>query len=71
VVVATTVKYFLVLWLVATLVNMWIGVNKAGYSVKDEAPIALLVFAAAWCNAVHVPYSILSEFRHEKTNESC
>jgi hypothetical protein len=44
-VVATTVKYFLALWLVATLVNMWVGVNKAGYSVKAEAPVALLVFA--------------------------
>ena len=43
--VATAVKCFLVFWLVATLVNMWVGVNKAGYSVKDEAPVALLVFA--------------------------
>ena len=42
---ATTIKYFLVLWLAATLVNMWVGVSKAGYSIKDEAPIALLVFA--------------------------
>jgi len=44
-VVATTIKCFLLLWLVATLVNMWVGVSKAGYSIKDEAPIALLVFA--------------------------
>ena len=44
-VVATTIKWFLVLWLVATLVNMWVGVSKAGYSIKDEAPVALLVFA--------------------------
>ena len=44
-VVATTIKYFLVFWLVATLVNMWVGVNKAGYSVKDEASVAPLVFA--------------------------
>ena len=44
-VVATTIKYFLVLWLAATLVNMWVGVSKAGYSIKDEAPVALLVFA--------------------------
>ena len=44
-VVATTIKYFIVLWLVATLVNMWVGVNKDVYSVKDEAPVALLVFA--------------------------
>ena len=43
--VATTIKRFLVLWLVATLVNMWVGISKAGYSVKDEAPVALLVFA--------------------------
>jgi hypothetical protein len=26
-VVATTIKYCLVLWLVATLVNMWVGVS--------------------------------------------
>jgi hypothetical protein len=44
-VIATTIKYFLVLWLVATLVNMWVGVSQAGYSIKDEAPVALLVFA--------------------------
>ena len=44
-VVATTIKYFIVLWLAATLVNMWVGVSKAGYSMKDEAPVALLVFA--------------------------
>jgi len=44
-VVATTIKYFLGLWLAATLVNMWVGVSKAGYSIKDEAPVAVLVFA--------------------------
>ena len=43
-VVATTIKYFIVLWLAATLVNMCVGVSKAGYSIKDEAPVALLVF---------------------------
>jgi hypothetical protein len=26
-------------------VNMWLGVAKAGYSVADEAPVFLLVFA--------------------------
>ena len=36
---ATTIKYFLVLWLVATLVNMWVGVSKAGYSIKDEVQL--------------------------------
>jgi hypothetical protein len=38
------VKCFLAIWLAVTLINMWVGVNRAGYSLKDEAPIALLVF---------------------------
>ena len=36
---------FLPVWLVATLANMWVGVTQAGYTVQQEAPIALLVFA--------------------------
>jgi hypothetical protein len=43
--VATTIKCFLLFWLAATLVNMWVGVSKASYSIKGEAPVALLVFA--------------------------
>jgi hypothetical protein len=41
----TATKCFLVLWLIVTLINLWFGVSKAGYSVKDEAPVALVVFA--------------------------
>jgi putative effector of murein hydrolase LrgA (UPF0299 family) len=44
-VVAATIECFLVLWLAVALINMWVGVSKAGYSVKDELPIALVVFA--------------------------
>lgn len=36
---------FIPTWLVISLVNMWVGVNKAGYSVKEELPILLIVFA--------------------------
>jgi hypothetical protein len=43
--VVPALKCFLALWLIATLVNLWIGVTKAGYSIKDEAPIALVIFA--------------------------
>ena len=32
-------------WLAAAAINLWFGVAKAGYSVKDEAPIFLLIFA--------------------------
>ena len=38
-------KVFIPLWLVAAGVNMWLGVSQAGYSVADELPIFLGVFA--------------------------
>jgi hypothetical protein len=38
-------KVFLPLWLGAAGINMWLGVSKAGYTVAEEAPIFLLVFA--------------------------
>jgi hypothetical protein len=37
--------YFLPVWLAGAAINLWIGVAKAGYSVRDEAPIFLLIFA--------------------------
>ena len=37
--------YFLPAWLAAAAINLWFGVTKAGYSVRDEAPIFLLIFA--------------------------
>jgi hypothetical protein len=39
------VGFGLILWLTITATNMWIGVSKAGYSVADELPILLLLFA--------------------------
>ncbi|MGQ1215117.1 hypothetical protein ACT4Z6_10650 [Acinetobacter baumannii] len=38
-------KAFIPVWLVISLVNMWVGVTKAGYSVSQELPILLIVFA--------------------------
>lgn len=38
------VKLFLPLWLVAALVNLWVGVNRAGYSLLQEMPFFSLVF---------------------------
>lgn len=43
--VATAARVFIPLWLVAAGINMWMGVAKAGYSVKEEAPIFVVVFA--------------------------
>ncbi len=39
------VKYFIPAWLAVALVNMWVGVHKAGYTVAQELPILLVNFA--------------------------
>ncbi len=41
---AMAAKLFIPAWLIVSLVNMWVGVTKAGYSVRDELPILLVVF---------------------------
>jgi hypothetical protein len=37
--------YFLPVWLTIAALNLWYGVAKAGYSVADEFPIFLMIFA--------------------------
>jgi hypothetical protein len=32
------------IWLALTGFNLWVGVSKAGYSVRDELPVFLLLF---------------------------
>jgi hypothetical protein len=36
---------FVAAWLAATVFNLWVGVSHAGYSVREELPILLLLFA--------------------------
>ena len=36
---------FIPLWLVGAAVNLWVGVSQAGYSVAEELPIFLVIFA--------------------------
>ncbi|WP_374889432.1 hypothetical protein [Ensifer soli] len=43
--VSVAAKAFVPLWLVLSLVNLWVGVTKAGYTVTQELPILLVVFA--------------------------
>lgn len=38
-------KYFVPVWVLIALTNMWVGVTKAGYSVAQELPILVLVIA--------------------------
>jgi hypothetical protein len=35
---------FAVIWLVIAGANMWVGVQKAGYSIGEELPIFVLIF---------------------------
>jgi hypothetical protein len=37
--------YFVPVWFVGAAINLWFGVAKAGYSLRDESPIFLLIFA--------------------------
>jgi hypothetical protein len=41
----TGAKVFIPIWLATALINMWIGVSRAGYSVAEEFPIFLVIFA--------------------------
>lgn len=42
---ALAAKFFVPSWLVVALVNMWVGVTHAGFTVRQELPILLIVFA--------------------------
>lgn len=42
---ATGAKWFIPVWLAISIVNLWVGVTHAGYSVREELPILLVVFA--------------------------
>jgi hypothetical protein len=56
--VASAAKLFIPLWLVAAGINMWIGVSKAGYSVAEEAPVFLVVFAVPAAAALLVVWTL-------------
>ena len=49
---ARTARAFVPVWLVASIVNLTVGVVSAGYTVMQELPILVVVFgvpaAAAW-----------------------
>ena len=38
-------KVFMPVWLLVAATNMWVGVAHAGYTVRQELPILLIVFA--------------------------
>lgn len=42
---ALAAKAFVPVWLLVAIANLWVGVAHAGYSVREELPILLVVFA--------------------------
>jgi hypothetical protein len=54
----TATRAFIGLWLVASLVNMWIGVSRAGYPISVEAPILLVVFGVPAVIALFVGWKL-------------
>jgi uncharacterized membrane protein YidH (DUF202 family) len=46
-------------WFVAAGVNMWMGVTKAGYSLREELPIFLAIFLLPAIVAVVVKWKFL------------
>jgi hypothetical protein len=51
--IAAAAKVFLLFWLVAALVNGWLGV-RAGFTWAEELPISLLIFAVPGAVAAYV-----------------
>ncbi len=43
--VALALRWFVPVWAGVALVNLWVGVAKAGYPLRAELPILLAVFA--------------------------
>jgi hypothetical protein len=50
---------FVLIWLAVAAVNMWTGVTKAGYSVGEELPIFLLIFAVPAAAAIMIKWRFL------------
>jgi len=50
---------FVVVWLAATGFNLWVGVNKAGYSVSEELPIMLVLFGVPALAAILIRWKFV------------
>lgn len=56
--VAGAAKLFIPLWLLLSGLNLWIGVTRAGYTLAEEAPIFLVVFAVPAAAALLLVWSL-------------
>jgi hypothetical protein len=49
---------FVVLWLVISTANLWLGVAKAGYSLTEELPIFLFIFGVPTLAATFLKWRV-------------
>jgi hypothetical protein len=45
---------FLPVWFIGAAINLYMGVKKAGYSVREESPIFVVIFAVPAAVALFV-----------------
>lgn len=57
--IALGVRWFIPVWGVVAQINMWVGVSKAGYTVMQELPILVVVFAIPTAIAMIVSWQIV------------
>ena len=50
----TAAKVFLPVWLAGALINMSLGVSRAGYSVAEELPVFLAIFGLPGIAAIFI-----------------
>lgn len=53
-VLARWALYAIPIWFVLAIVNLWVGVTRAGYSIGEELPVFAIVFAVPAVVAVIV-----------------
>ncbi|MFN4156463.1 MAG: hypothetical protein ACK4HF_17600 [Paracoccaceae bacterium] len=56
--VALAAQWFIPVWACVALVNMWVGVTKAGYTTIQELPILVVVFAVPAAAALLLAWQI-------------
>jgi hypothetical protein len=49
---------FVAVWFGATAFNMWVGISHAGYSMREELPIMLVLFAVPIAIALVVRWKL-------------
>ena len=49
---------FVVLWLVISTANLWVGVAKAGYTLTEEFPIFLFIFGVPTIAAIFLKWRV-------------